>query len=154
MTRRFYTIPAREVVPGMTLLLEGGERFIDERPGMFNDMLMEMADALEMVRVRLPGPSPRELLCSCERPVVPESWTDVWLLPPEQHEDSCPVRRMRLRLWPPGCAWDEELGWIIPRADGGISSSVGPGALERTLTSTHPGALAFRAAFCEPEVTP
>lgn len=73
MTERIYRIPAREVVPGMLL---------STRDGKFRDLVTDTMRAVDGISmwgdgwfrccppdrtssVSLPGPSPRELLCTC-----------------------------------------------------------------------------------------
>lgn len=119
-----YTIPARDVVPGMLwhgMQIIGvhaggrlGRRIVTEH-GMWESSMDDP------VPVTLPGPSPRELCCTCPR----EHWIAYWErfdaaaprvsgMPPDQHVSGCPVapdyvitpggrRRPRhggMRLWP------------------------------------------------------
>src|SRR5690606_8648762 len=122
------------------------------------------------MEVTLPGPSPRELLCSClesdewrerVRALYPAPEGD-WLaiVPPLEHRDVCPVRRMRLRLWPMGATWRPYDGhdssgtggwWIMGEAHQMIDLYDLRDNFEGWIP---PFAAKFRDAFCEPEVQP
>jgi hypothetical protein len=173
MTDSIYTIPAREVVPGMlvafvdtgrpmswvrkTVWLVRPHSHIVDRVEIF--LVDGQPDSLcpgsaEEIDVYLPGPSPRELLCSCKsapciREPVCGGCRDYRTGNHERHDIDCPVHRLRLRLWPVGATWDGEawchvaLGWRVFPAD------LLPADVDAPLNLDE-----IRAAFCEPEVTP
>jgi hypothetical protein len=167
MTTRIYTIPAREVVPGMLLqnIVGGGwwpvatvtltEYMLDyTQTAPDGEPAGGMTGLRNMVDVTLPGPSPRELLCSCKsapciREPVCGGCRDYRTGNHERHDIDCPVHRLRLRLWPVGATWDGEawchvaLGWRVFPAD------LLPADVDAPLNLDE-----IRAAFCEPEVTP
>lgn len=110
-----YTIPARTVVPGMLLPLFRGARVLvvaDSLPASLDGKTSAMAGIVSietmggdhvwcepeaMIDIMIPGPSPRELLCSCSSEYIggPQRSDR-----PALHELDCPVRNLRLRLWP------------------------------------------------------
>lgn len=139
MTAHIYTILARDVVPGMLHCT---------RDGKFRELVTGVARAADGISmwgngwfrccpldsttyVSLPGPSPRELLCTCASylPWAPNPGD-----PPTDHwnrerwpecSDPCPVApnldpkrgavRGGLRLWPVG-GKRIGLGWSVPTA--------------------------------------
>lgn len=181
MTDRIYTIPARAVVAGMLIdgmvihaveITEDGTVQAKHRGPVWDEIFE--ADSHAMVPVSLPsnGPSPRELLCSCNEyqlgqgadehrlPVTMpiEQWST--LLPPERHADDCSVRRLRLRLWPVGAEWesdgeDADLdAWLVPSTSGSPYCVRVEDVATDFAMWPEPDAGIVRAAFCEPEGQP
>lgn len=103
-----YPVFAREVVPGMSLApgwdivdvrREDGEILIAWRDRDVGDACHYLPD--DTVSVILPGPSPRELCCSCVGHGSDGDRCD----DPQLHADGCPVAPVTglhggLRLWP------------------------------------------------------
>lgn len=129
-----HTIPACEVVPGMLLApgwnivdvrRDAGELLIAWRDRDVGDALHYEAD--EHLVIRLPGPSPRDLCCSCkDRDIViyQGERDDTATLDPQHHAAGCPVAPVTgvhggIRLWPApfkGAAWrydTDEIGWCV-----------------------------------------
>lgn len=150
MTKRTYTIEAREVVPGM--LLAGDEKPITKVDVsctvriICGDMFWDMADNA-IVDVRLPGPSPRELLCSPLCPLCELSRDGNVLHGWQAHRDFCPVRRLRLRLWPIRATSHMDAYWIV----GGCSVVYPRDVLADFWSFSVSDAQRLREAFCEEE---
>ena len=142
---RVITIPAREVVAGMLLHDRGEARVVlsvAPTEGAEHRLTILCRDAL-LDRMGIPyslaslpdwdlavtllGPSPREMLCTCgwhSRRVVFAGKVQVAELPLQMHDIDCPVRRLRLRVWPApvnGVPWawgtidvpeNQRSGWV------------------------------------------
>lgn len=168
MSDRIYTIPAREVVAGMLYHTSDQQwqrvlvaRRVNNRVRIAHDgpgVIAVHADCT--LPIGLPGPSPRKPLCSCHRsPNVPPTTVEpLRVLPWVEHDDDCPVRRLRLRLWPVGARWDEDLRCYQLDADVGYPQKIrcyvsGYAIAENFAGYDLPLRDHVRAAFCEPEVT-
>jgi hypothetical protein len=178
---RVYTIPAREVVPRMLLEFPVGAQWewepvaylracrslVNGKPCWeafslrgYRGSGPVLLDPDAMVDVRLPdnAKSPRELLCSCRTRVPFVAPDAIRTLPWREHAKSCPVRKLRLRLWPDALngepwTWDpgegedqHEMGWwagdefvAVAEIRHGWSDGMRLNVAE------------IRAAFCEPE---
>lgn len=146
-----YTLPPGKVVLGMILTGD-----IDQviTPSIAFDLMAYGAD----VEVTLPGPSPRELLCSCfpiERLPLSEELRAYGRCkgPTEWHDEGCLVRRLRLRLWPVGATWDaERKAWRVEHPDSDGHMGVLYRAHDVVKALGHSDCPAWvRVAFCEPE---
>jgi len=131
-----YRIPAREVVPGMLYVHADGSgstaiTAAERRDGGVLLWWGPTGGWTEVdceVTVQLPGPSPRELACTCR------ARGDFWKA--AYHDTGCPVAPipgrhggMRLRLWPApwrGVAWryEGEGAWMSPHGENGYSACV------------------------------
>lgn len=147
---RIYTVRTRDVVVGM-ILVGDVDTVIDAAIATDIHSAYEPEYAID---IRLPGPSPRELLCireCCTGWPHPEQVLKAATRPWAEHIDGCPVRRLRLRLWPApnegrAFTWDGER-WCTR------ALSVSP----KHLADLEPGQLLgplLIALFCDPEVMP
>lgn len=138
-TRPIYRIPAREVVPGMILCCRefcwpvtavghGWLEVLNEDPRRF------VIRKAGVATVQLPGPSPRELACTCcvihlaaaldarGRPADAGPEDAIRLMAVADHQSDCPVapvpgKHGGLRLWPApwrgqSWQWTEYGGWV------------------------------------------
>lgn len=118
-----YTISARDVVPGMIQPVGGAAWTATTIGGLRKYWQSRPAGLTGIVQVRLPGPSPRELCCTCWRDGLP--FEDEWVLASGNeheiaklrareihenttaHAEDCPVAPVDgvhggMRLWPAG----------------------------------------------------
>lgn len=126
-----HKIPAREVVPGMLVgwprtasldrYLVTDVKTLPETGITWLEMVRETGYAFasrQMVTVSLPGPSPRQLLCTCAYAIA----NGVWSRPPRQHATHCLVApnldpvlgavHGGVLLWPVGAKWGGSCwGW-------------------------------------------
>ena len=167
------TIPAREVVAGMILRDWGPPHpqvmSVQSRDGDPRSLLWVTEHggrrwdigrpAAYLTRVTLPGPSPRELLCECEAlwhadPMRGPSAIEPTAHPVWHHPD-CPVRRLRLRVWPapwrgvPFDRFDRGDGDYEPGYWAGDARFVPLSELERGFVG-HDLETEHRACFCLP----
>lgn len=174
MTDRIYTIPAREVVQGMEVDVSGdGEwRLVTRaREGMGKvawrhpDGFSAAIPASDIMSVKVSGPSPRDVLCTCSgvvwepRNETPEgamerscvAACEHW----SKHAATCPVRTLRIRLWPVGGRWGlASQAWRVTDDRDGCDWFVTENDLRNEFADffdTDAGLL--REAFCEPEPT-
>lgn len=164
MSNRIYTIPAREVVPGLLWVVDSVPRPVtavrlsaDNRADIAwrsdkwgIDLTSTVQPDTELC-IQLPGPSPRELLCDCWPGPDDRLFSDPWA----QHPYDCPVHDLRLRLWPVGATWNSELEcWSVPLPGHAVPQHIWPNLLAPMLEPLAANYEGMVSAFCEPEVRP
>lgn len=174
MTARTIRIKARDVVEGMQntegMTVTGIDRDHETVAFRFGpvDTTMDL-DLDAMVEVMLSGPSPRQECCApfCKMHDISRDGDVLhgWLA----HHVLCPVRRLRLRLWPVGATWAGHAWRIqmapppLPEPDQSVrfrdpgsacwSLDVMPADLQNGMI-LHGDAAEVITAFCEPKVQP
>lgn len=137
LVTREFSVWASRVVPGVLVNGSPGEKVsappsdgrwslvIDVSDGVIRTKLVDIhVGRSEFVAVRLGGPCPVQLFCTCHVPraiagIGGYDLASAIAAPPHLHTKNCKVHQRRLRIWAVAAKWTDASGvgvWSVPLA--------------------------------------